>query len=63
MWEELDAIVDRLVEEGAEADDGQDKGRAQGVAYCIALVETPYQPDIMRVRRIASERRREREQG
>lgn len=63
MWHELDQIMDRLVEPGAEAEDGLDKGRAQGVAYCLAILETPYQTDIERIRRIAMERRRVREHG
>lgn len=63
MWEVLDSIVDRLSEEGAAAEDGQDVGRAQGVANCIAIVQQPYSPDIMAVRAQAAERRAEREEG
>jgi hypothetical protein len=56
MWEELDAIVDRLLAE-AEAEDGRDPGRAEGVAFCIALVTSPYAPNVDAVRRLAMERR------
>lgn len=53
MWDELDAIVERLMGGGAAEDD---KGRAQGVAMCIALVENPYLPDVERVREQAMDR-------
>lgn len=45
-WEELDTIMDRLMTEGSEAADGQDKGRAETAAYFIAILENPYNPDI-----------------
>lgn len=53
MWGELDAIVERLMGGGAAEDD---KGRAQGVAMCIALVENPYLPDVERIREQAMDR-------
>lgn len=59
MWMELDAVYDRLIE--APAEDGQDKGRAEGMALCIAILETPYGPDVNRIRRICKERRERRE--
>lgn len=62
MWEELDSIVDRLME-GAEAADGRDPGRAEGVAYCIAIVQMPYAPDMMAIRAQAMDRRAERVAG
>jgi hypothetical protein len=55
MWEELDSIVERLVAE-AESEDGQDRGRAEGVAYCIALITMPYAPSLDRIRQLAMER-------
>lgn len=61
MWAELDSIVDRLVEPGAVAEDGRDPGRAEGVAWCIALVQTPYAPDMEAIRVQAMERRAKRE--
>lgn len=36
MWAELDTIMERLMTPGAEADDGRDPGRAEGVAFCLA---------------------------
>jgi hypothetical protein len=59
MWSELDAIVDRLATKPAA--DGKDPGRAEGVAICISILETPYAPDLPRVRRLARERRQERQ--
>lgn len=55
LWEELDGIVERLMADG-EAADGQDVGRAQGVAYAIAVIENPYHVDIERVRAEAMDR-------
>lgn len=55
MWEELDAIVERLTA-GAESEDGRDPGRAEGVAYCIALITMPYAPDLDAIRALAMER-------
>lgn len=55
MWEELDSIVERLMS-GAEADDGRDPGRAEGVAFCIALITQPYAPDVDKIRQLAMER-------
>jgi hypothetical protein len=49
LWIELMTICDRLYT-GAEAEDGRDPGRAEGVAYCIAVMTNPYQPDIQAVR-------------
>lgn len=60
MWQELDTIVDRLMGR-AEAADGRDPGRAEGVAYCIALVQSPYAPSIEDVRAQAMDRRADRE--
>jgi len=53
MWEELDAIVERLM---AGAASEEDKGRAQGVAFCIATVQNPYRPNIEAVREEAMRR-------
>lgn len=59
LWDELETIVERLMA-GAEAED--DKGRALGTAYAIAVIENPYLPDIERVRKEAM-RRWEAEHG
>ena len=53
LYEELDAIVERLM---AGAASEEDKGRAQGVAYAIAVIENPYMPNIERVREAAMDR-------
>jgi len=60
MWEELDSIMDRLMHPGSEAEDGRDPGRAEGVAYCIAVVQSPYAPNINDIRAQAVERWEER---
>lgn len=41
LWEELDAVVDRLMT-GQEADDGRDPGRAEGMALALAIMQNPY---------------------
>jgi hypothetical protein len=53
LWEELDAIVERLM---AGAASEEDKGRAQGVAYAIAVIENPYLPSVERIREEAMDR-------
>jgi hypothetical protein len=49
LWEELMSISERLYT-GAEAEDGRDPGRAEGVAFCIAVMTNPYAPNIEAVR-------------
>lgn len=60
MWEELDAITARLM---AGQGGKRDKGRAEGVAWCIALVQSPYNPSIDAVREQAMERYEAAEEG
>lgn len=55
LWEELDTIVDRILS-GTPAKDGRDPGRAEGVAYCIAVFQNPYMPNLESVREEATER-------
>lgn len=55
LWDELMTIMDRLMT-GCEAEDGRDPGRAEGVAYCIAIFQNPYAPNIEGVRAEAMER-------
>ena len=55
MWDELDAITDRLMT-GQESDDGRDPGRAEGMAYAIAVMQNPYRPSWESVRDQAVER-------
>lgn len=61
MWDELDAIVARLMSEDGAAEDGKDPGRAEGVAWCISLFSQPYYPDIDSVREEAMRRYEEAE--
>lgn len=86
LWEELDAIVDRLHADGEpaknpgrldtrfEADEallsdllddwkawGEERGKAQGVAYALAVMINPYEPNIEAIRQRSIERRKERE--
>lgn len=49
LWDELMSISERLLS-GDPAEDGRDPGRAEGVAYCIAVMTNPYKPDIEAVR-------------
>lgn len=53
LWDELDAIVERLMAGGAAE---EDKGKAQGVAYAIAVIENPYLPNVERIRDEAMDR-------
>lgn len=50
MEDELDSICDRLMSEGGEAADGQDKGRAESLCWAIALIENPYAPNMVAVK-------------
>lgn len=54
MWERLMDVVERLMT-GQEAEDGQDVGRAEGIAWCIAVFQNPYAPNIDGVRGQAME--------
>lgn len=55
LWEELMAIMERLMT-GQDAEDGKDPGRAEGVAYAIAVMQNPYRPSVDSVREQAMER-------
>lgn len=55
MWEELMTIVDRLMT-GQQAEDERDPGRAEGMAYAIAIMQNPYRPNWQGVRDQAVER-------
>jgi hypothetical protein len=55
MEDELDSVVERLMNGGA-ADDGRDPGRAEGMAFCIALIRQPYNPNMESVREAAMDR-------
>lgn len=54
-WDRLMSVMDRLMT-GTEAEDGRDPGRAEGLAYAIAVMSNPYLPNIDTVREVAVER-------
>lgn len=70
IWEDLDAVYDQLVSEGApdlvglsasEADAalvsyGELRGQAQGLAYAIAVIQNPYDVDVPAVKKQARQR-------
>lgn len=55
FWDELMVVYERLMT-GQEAEDERDPGRAEGLAFCIAVACNPYLPDIDAVREQAAER-------
>lgn len=55
FWEQLDMIVERMMSE-AEAADGLDAGRAQGITVCIAIILNPYEPNMPAVKEEAMRR-------
>lgn len=62
MWDELDALMEILMDmKHWELEESADwyKGRANGLATCIALVHNPYVPDVMAVRELAKQRYRQ----
>lgn len=74
-WQELDDIMDQIMEEGEPEVDpakqpttaatryrqwGELRGQAQGVAYCIAMISNPYEPDLPAIKREAKQRWDER---
>lgn len=62
LWQELMSVCDRLYT-GAEAEDGRDPGRAEGVAFAIAVMTNPYKPDIEEVRAEVARRWKEEQGG
>ena len=83
LWEELDSIMDRLMEDGEPADVGdlgfvedvdwrqfgedwksygEERGQAQGVAYCIAVMTNPYEVDVPAIKQAAVERWNDRQE-
>ncbi len=53
LWEEMMAVYERLVT-GQAAE--HDVGIAQGIAYAIAVMQNPYQPNIDNVREQAAQK-------
>lgn len=45
IMDELLSVIDRLMSEG-EAEDGRDPGRAEGLAYALAVFQNPYMPNV-----------------
>lgn len=61
LWKKLDEIMDRLKEDAQDAlDKKKDEGRADNLAYVLALLEDPYDPNTRRVRATAVQRWKER---
>jgi hypothetical protein len=56
LWRELMVVIDRLMSEGAASGDGKDPGRAEGIAYSIAIMNNPYRPSVDDVREQAMDR-------
>jgi hypothetical protein len=56
LWKELDAVVDRLMGAGQQSGDGKDPGRAEGIAFAIAVMQNPYLPSVDAVREQAMDR-------
>lgn len=55
LWRELMVVYERLMTRTG-ADDLRDPGRAEGLAYAIAVMQNPYLPNIDNVREQAAER-------
>lgn len=55
VWEELDVVMERLMS-GNQAEDGRDAGRAEGLAFALAIFQNPYLPSVDAVRAEAVER-------
>lgn len=49
LWDELDSIMERLMTRTG-ADDLRDPGRAEGIAYAIAVMQNPYRVSVDNVR-------------
>lgn len=52
---ELDIVLERYMTK-SEAADGQDAGRAESLAYAIAVIQNPNQPDMPAILRAAVQR-------
>lgn len=56
----LDGLMEYLMQTDMETADQEDvllkKGEAQGVATCIAIIRTPYDPNVIAVKAEAVER-------
>lgn len=55
LWDELMTVLERLMTDQA-AEDGKDPGRAEGLAYAIAVMSNPYLPSVESVREAAMDR-------
>ena len=55
LHNELHTIIERVLTE-SEAADGHDNARAESVAYCIAVMENPDNPDAPGVAKAAVRR-------
>lgn len=55
LWAEMDVIMERLMT-GAVSEDGLDVGRAQELAWVLAIVTNAYSPSVDRIRAEAMDR-------
>lgn len=62
IMQENDAVIDRLMA-GESAEDGQDKGRAEALTKCLAMIRNPYEPDYPEEKRRQMERWRKRNEA
>jgi hypothetical protein len=70
LWKELDTVVDHIMSEGEphvgnvnyknQMDSLKEyfewRGQAQGIAYALAVLTNPYQPDVEKIRAEAMKR-------
>lgn len=56
LWAEMDALVERLMSDGGENEDGGDRFRAEELAWVIAIVTNAYAPSMDLVRAEAMRR-------
>jgi len=60
MWEELDSLTDLLLTRKSKQEATEQQVRAGTIAWCLALLDSPSEPDITAVRKEAMKRWRER---
>lgn len=53
LWEEMDSAVDELA---ADPDNEEQRGACRAYAFCIAIIQNPYQPSTPAVKRKAQQR-------
>lgn len=56
LWDTLDTLIDLLMDEDPQPDPDLLKGKAEGVAYALAVFQNPYLPNLDAIRQQAMER-------